>query len=100
VREDHLKVSMTHGLVSRRITNNTSGETYNRNQNPTTFPVQAKDTLGKAELRWSWLIDWFSLIVTPSDLPSEQNSLVDKALDYRPKGTGFDPRLDHKRRST
>jgi hypothetical protein len=25
---------------------------------------------------------------------------VDKALDYRPKGTGFDPRLDHKRRST
>jgi hypothetical protein len=29
-----------------------------------------------------------------------QDSLVDKALDYRPKGTGFDPRLDHKRRST
>jgi hypothetical protein len=26
-----------------------------------------------------------------------QDSLVDKALDYRPKGTGFDPRLDHKR---
>jgi hypothetical protein len=25
---------------------------------------------------------------------------VDKALDYRPKGTGFDPRLDHQRRST
>jgi hypothetical protein len=23
-----------------------------------------------------------------------------KALDYRPKGTGFDPRLDHNRRST
>jgi hypothetical protein len=26
-----------------------------------------------------------------------QDSLVDKALDYRPKGTGFDPRLDHKK---
>jgi hypothetical protein len=31
---------------------------------------------------------------------SGQDSLVDKALDYRPKGTGFDARLDHKRRST
>jgi hypothetical protein len=29
-----------------------------------------------------------------------QDSLVDKALDSRPKGTGFDPRLDHKRHST
>jgi hypothetical protein len=29
-----------------------------------------------------------------------QDSLVDKALGYRPKGTGFNPRLDHKRRST
>jgi hypothetical protein len=26
--------------------------------------------------------------------------IVDKALDYRPKGSGFNPRLDHKRRST
>jgi hypothetical protein len=26
-----------------------------------------------------------------------QDSLVDKALDYRPKGTGFDARLDHKK---
>jgi hypothetical protein len=26
-----------------------------------------------------------------------QVSLVDKALDYRPKGTGFDPRLNHKK---
>jgi hypothetical protein len=25
-----------------------------------------------------------------------QDSLVDKALDYRPKGTGFYPHLDHK----
>jgi hypothetical protein len=33
-------------------------------------------------------------------LDGGQDSLVDKALDYRPKGTGFDPRLDHKRRST
>jgi hypothetical protein len=29
-----------------------------------------------------------------------QDSLVDKALDYRPKGTGFHPRFDHKRCST
>jgi hypothetical protein len=29
-----------------------------------------------------------------------QDSLVDKALDYRPKDTGFDPRLDPQRRST
>jgi hypothetical protein len=29
-----------------------------------------------------------------------QDSLVDEALDYRPKGTGFDPHLDHKRLST
>jgi hypothetical protein len=28
------------------------------------------------------------------------DSLVDKALDFRPKGTGFDPRLDHKKCST
>jgi hypothetical protein len=28
-----------------------------------------------------------------------QDSLADKALDYRPKGSGFDPRLHHKRRS-
>jgi hypothetical protein len=35
-----------------------------------------------------------------SRLNGGQDSLVDKALDYRPKGTEFDPRLDHKRRST
>jgi hypothetical protein len=29
-----------------------------------------------------------------------QDSLVDKALNYRPKGNEFDPRLDHKRRPT
>jgi hypothetical protein len=34
------------------------------------------------------------------ELNCGQDSLVGKALDYRPKGTGFDPRLDHKRRST
>jgi hypothetical protein len=26
-----------------------------------------------------------------------QDSLVEKAFDYRPKGTGFDPRFDHKK---
>jgi hypothetical protein len=35
-----------------------------------------------------------------SDPLGGQDSLVDKALDYRPKGTGFDPRLHHNRRST
>jgi hypothetical protein len=30
---------------------------------------------------------------------SGQDSLVDKALDYRPKDTGLDPRLDYIRRS-
>jgi hypothetical protein len=29
-----------------------------------------------------------------------QDILVDKALDYRPKGNGFDPCPDHKRHST
>jgi hypothetical protein len=31
-----------------------------------------------------------------SNSAGKQDSLVDKALDYRPKGTGFDPRFDHK----
>jgi hypothetical protein len=38
-----------------------------------------------------WLSTWLS---------GGQDILVGKALDYRPKGTRFDPRLDHKRRST
>jgi hypothetical protein len=44
---------------------------------------------------WKLTIFW-----APSPSIGGQDSLVDKALDYRPKGTGFDPRLDHKRRST
>jgi hypothetical protein len=44
-----------------------------------------------------YIIQWFD--IDNGDFGG-QDSLVDKALDYRPKGTGFDPHLDHKRRST
>jgi hypothetical protein len=45
------------------------------------------------------LLSFICELTTGSSIQGGQDSLVDKALDYRPKCTGFDPRLDHKRRS-
>jgi hypothetical protein len=41
-----------------------------------------------------------SIIMNCHSHLGRQDSLVDKALNYRPKDTVFDPRLNHQRRST